>query len=172
MKHLVYLGLGTNLGDRLANLVAARRALEPVVHILKASPIYETAPWGFPEQPDFLNQVLLCETDHSPADLLLLIKTLERELGRKSNFRNGPRLIDIDILFFDDLVLKQDRLELPHPCIDERAFVLVPLADLAPDLRHPTLGRTIAELLREIDTSGVRLFVQDDLDGDVQELEN
>ena len=156
MRHTVYLGLGTNIGDRAANLEAARLELEPGVHIQAASSIYETAPWGYLDQPDFLNQVLIGETSLEPAHLIVFIKQLEREAGRQPTFRNGPRIIDIDILFIDDLVLSLPGLELPHPRIEERAFVLVPLAELAPNLLHPTLRRSISELLKEIDPSGVR----------------
>jgi len=158
---IVYLGLGTNLGDRLANLQAAVQALEPRVHLIQASPVYETAPWGYRDQPDFLNQVIKSETDLSPADLLGFIKQLERKLGREPTFRNGPRRIDIDILFYDDLILHEDRLQIPHPRLEKRAFVLVPLAAIAPNLRHPVLGCKIKELLEEIYASEVSLYEGD-----------
>jgi 2-amino-4-hydroxy-6-hydroxymethyldihydropteridine diphosphokinase len=164
MMHTVFLGLGTNVGDRAANLEAARLALEPGVHIQEASSIYETTPWGYIDQPDFLNQVLIGETSLEPADLLVFIKKLEREVGRRPTFRNGPRIIDVDILFIDDLVLSLPGLELPHPRIEERAFVLVPLAELAPGLLHPTLRRSISELLKETEPSGVRRLYPASLD--------
>jgi 2-amino-4-hydroxy-6-hydroxymethyldihydropteridine diphosphokinase len=158
MAHRVYLGLGSNLGNRLSNLNAAQTSLAPHLSILAASPVYETAPWGYADQPAFLNQVLLVETDLSPVDLLAVLKKAEGELGRVSTFRYGPRLIDMDILFYDDLVLETPDLVIPHPRLAERAFVLVPLADLAPDLRHHILGKTIRELLSTVDASQVHLF--------------
>ena len=160
-RSIVYLGLGSNLGDRLANLNAAVQALEPRVHLIQASPVYETPPWGYLDQPYFLNQVIKTETDLSPAELLALIKQLERELGREPTFRNGPRRIDIDILFYDDLILHEDRLQIPHPRLEKRAFVLVPLAAIAPNLRHPVLGSKIKELMEELDGSEVILYKGD-----------
>ncbi len=155
MSHIVYLGLGSNLGDRAANLAAARRALASQVRLLAASPVYETAPWGYTDQPDFLNQVLQAETDLDPFALLDHLKALELRLGRQPTFRYGPRSIDIDLLLYDDLVLETERLTLPHPELAKRAFVLVPLADLAPDLAHPALGQRVSELLAAVDRSGV-----------------
>jgi 2-amino-4-hydroxy-6-hydroxymethyldihydropteridine diphosphokinase len=154
----VYLALGTNLGDRIANLQAAITALPPFVRLLACSSVYETAPWGFTDQPAFLNQALAGETDLSPADLLVHLKNLESTLGRTPTFRYGPRQIDIDILFYDDLVLETPTLILPHPRLHERAFVLVPLADIAPNLQHPRLGKSIRGLLAEVDRTGVELF--------------
>jgi 2-amino-4-hydroxy-6-hydroxymethyldihydropteridine diphosphokinase len=150
--------LGTNLGDRLANLQAAQAALAPQVSILAASPVYETAPWGYRDQPAFLNRVVQAQTGLSPVDLLLHLKHIEVTLGRKPNFRNGPRLIDLDILFYADLVLDTPDLVIPHPRLAERAFVLIPLADLAPGLRHPVFGLTIRELLQSVDQQGVSLY--------------
>lgn len=147
MPHAIYLALGTNLGDRPANLRAALAALEPRVRIEAESRIYETPPWGFLDQPAFLNMALRAETDLSPADLLTFLKTLETDLGRAPTFRNGPRLIDIDILFYDDLVLDTPPLVIPHPRLHERDFVLVPLADIAPDFIHPLLHQSIRALL-------------------------
>jgi 2-amino-4-hydroxy-6-hydroxymethyldihydropteridine diphosphokinase len=158
MSHIVYLGLGTNQGDRLANLQAARLALAPSVRLLAASPIYETEPWGFLEQPAFLNQALKAETGLPPLDLLAYLKDLELQLGRQPNFRYGPRLIDIDILLYDDLALCLPGLEIPHPRLAARSFVLVPLVDLAPDLHYPGNGHTLEELLEQAGRAGVRLF--------------
>ncbi len=158
MSHIVYLSLGTNVGDRVANLRTAREALLPVVRIDQASPVYETEPWGYADQPAFLNQVVRGETDLSPQSLLAGLKALEVRLGRQPNFRYGPRLIDLDILFYDAAQLASDRLVLPHPRLAERAFVLVPLADLAPDLVHPGSGKTVREMLAAVDRSGVRAY--------------
>jgi 2-amino-4-hydroxy-6-hydroxymethyldihydropteridine diphosphokinase len=153
----IYLALGTNLGDRLANLRAAIAALPPAVRVARESPVYETPPWGIADQPAFLNMVLEAETDRAPLALLEYLKGLETRLGRQPGLRYGPRLIDLDILFYDDLVLDTPPLVIPHPRLHERAFVLVPLAYLAPDLRHPP-GGTVRELLAKVDTAGIRLY--------------
>lgn len=145
--HTVYLGLGANLGDRAATLVAARGRLAPDVQVLACSSLYETAPWGVLEQPPFLNAVCQAQTALSPTALLAYLKAREDELGRVPSFRWGPRAIDIDILLYDDLVLNAEQLTVPHPRLHERAFVLVPLKELAPELRHPVIGRTVRELV-------------------------
>jgi 2-amino-4-hydroxy-6-hydroxymethyldihydropteridine diphosphokinase len=154
---IAYLGLGSNLGDRRDNLSAAVTGLPPAATVLRASSIYQTEPWGYLEQPAFLNQVLEVETRLSPVDLLTALKRLEASLGRQATFRYGPRLIDLDILLYDQLVLDQPDLVIPHPQLAQRAFVLVPLAELAPDLRHPRLGASMTELKNRIDLSGVKL---------------
>ncbi len=154
----LYLALGTNLADRFANLQAALAALPPAVKILQSSPIYETEPWGVTDQPAFLNMVIQGETRLSPTDLLSHLKRLEKDLGRLPSIRYGPRLIDIDILFYNELVLNSPELTIPHPHLQERAFVLVPLADLIPDLLHPVLHRPIRTLLKEVDTTGVKRY--------------
>ena len=154
--HTVYLALGTNLGDRLANLEQARLALGVKMRILNCSKVYETPPWGYLDQPAFLNQVIQAETNLSPDDLLAFLKRLESELGRRPTLRYGPRLIDLDILFYDNLILETPDLILPHPRIPGRAFVLVPLAEIAPVLRHPLTSQTVLEMLAECDTQGIQ----------------
>ena len=151
----VYLALGTNLGDRMDNLRRAIAALSPSVKVTALSSVYETPPWGYADQPAFLNMALAAETDLEPLALIAFLKKLETDLGREKTFRNGPRLIDMDILFYDDLVFDQADLVIPHPRLHERAFVLVPLNDVAPDRMHPVLKRTVRDLLKDVDTKGV-----------------
>ncbi len=151
----IYLALGSNLGNRAANLQAACRALSPQVLIERISPIYETEPWGYTDQPPFYNQVLRARTEMEPQALLRFVKQLETQLGRQPSVRYGPRCIDIDILFYADQILDTPELCLPHPRLHERAFVLVPLADLAPALIHPRLEQTVQELCQGLDCSSV-----------------
>ncbi len=158
MTETVFLALGTNLGDRVENLRAALQALLPIVDLRAASPVYETPPWGFADQPAFLNMVVRAETDLEPTALLRELKRIEAELGRQPSFRYGPRLIDLDILFYDQQAFELVALTVPHPRLHERAFVLVPLADLAPDLRHPLLGKTVAELLAGVERGDIHPF--------------
>jgi 2-amino-4-hydroxy-6-hydroxymethyldihydropteridine diphosphokinase len=155
---LIYISLGTNLGDRMVNLRLARAALPPDIQVIVYSSIYETEPWGYPDQPSFLNQVVKAQTSLSAPALLAALKVIERNLGRRPTFRYGPRLIDLDILLYGTLVLDTPMLTIPHPRLMERAFVLVPLAELSPDLVHPILGKTIREVLSQVGDQGVKLF--------------
>ncbi len=157
-RKTVFLALGTNLGERKKNLDEAIAHLPPAVKVIKKSPIYETAPWGVTDQPQFLNMVVEGETALSPEKLLEKLKRLEKRMGRIPTFRYGPRLIDLDILFYDDVVIDSPALTIPHPLMHERAFVLVPLYDLAPDWVHPVLGKTVAALLKNIDSTGVKRY--------------
>jgi 2-amino-4-hydroxy-6-hydroxymethyldihydropteridine diphosphokinase len=166
----VYLGLGSNLGQREANLARAISAIggldQPFdsaqgerVELLRVSSIYETAPWGYTEQPPFLNCVVEAETTLPPHLLLQSVQELEKAMARKPGIRYGPRLIDVDILLYGSLTIDQPNLQIPHPRIPERAFVLIPLAELAPVLVHPTLQLLIAELARRVDgKEGVKLW--------------
>ncbi len=160
--HTTYLSLGTNQGDQAANLQAALDALAPQVTLLAVSPIYQTPPWGVTDQPDFLNLAVQAETALPPLDLLQHLKQIEAQVGRTASYRWGPREIDIDILLYDDLILESEILTIPHPRLHERAFALLPLADLNPNLSHPVLGRTIAQLLVELDKNSIKLYRADD----------
>ncbi|HBM11473.1 MAG TPA: 2-amino-4-hydroxy-6-hydroxymethyldihydropteridine diphosphokinase [Rhodospirillaceae bacterium] len=146
----VYLALGGNLGDRHLSLRTAIERLQEHVAIDQQSGIYETAPMYVADQPAFLNMVVSGVTDLTPLALLDFLKRLESEIGRVPSVVNGPRQIDLDILFYGDTVLDSDRLTLPHPRIAERAFVLVPLCDIAPDLIGPTENRSISVLLAQV----------------------
>ncbi|GAB4481533.1 MAG: 2-amino-4-hydroxy-6-hydroxymethyldihydropteridine diphosphokinase [Anaerolineales bacterium] len=160
-KHIVYLAFGSNLGDRLANLQQALRSLPPAVEVEVESSVYETPPWGILDQPPFYNQVVRAVTELSPHALLDYLKQIEQRLGRTETIRNGPRTIDIDILFYDNLEMDTPLLGLPHPRMEGRAFVWVPLAEIAPNLVHPKLGKTAAQVVENLDCSGIfRLAVQ------------
>jgi 2-amino-4-hydroxy-6-hydroxymethyldihydropteridine diphosphokinase len=151
MTNFVFLGLGSNLGDRKALLDKALELItESVGPVITSSGIYETEPWGFKTGTDFLNMVVQVHTDLNPAELLTNLALIENKLERKrSNRRYVSRTIDIDILLYGKKVINRPDLKIPHPLIQERRFVLVPLCDLAPELVHPVINKTIAELLRE-----------------------
>ncbi|MEJ5240086.1 MAG: 2-amino-4-hydroxy-6-hydroxymethyldihydropteridine diphosphokinase [Anaerolineales bacterium] len=152
----IFLSLGTNLGDRLENLRRALECIAAQVHILQLSSVYETPPWGYTEQPAFLNLVLRAETELEPQALLDFLKSCEKKLGRQPSFRYGPRLIDLDILAYEDRIVETPNLILPHPHLHERAFVLVPLCEIAPDWKHPRLGQRAIELLAACDPTDIR----------------
>ena len=158
-EHVIYLALGTNLGDRSANLKQAIAALTPQMEVKAKSPVYETPPWGFEDQPKFLNQVIKATTYLDPEPLLKHLKRLEVALGRKESFLNGPRLIDIDLLFYNNLVVDKPSLVIPHPRLHERGFVLLPLMDLAPDLVHPVKKKSVREMLALCNVEGIEKFV-------------
>lgn len=143
---VVLIALGSNLGDREGHLVAALETVTRLVRVDGASQVYETEPWGYSDQPRFLNAVIKGTTGLVPLDLLAGLKHIENELGRTATFRNGPRVIDLDVLAYGRWVFRSTRLELPHPRMHERFFVLQPLCDVAPEWRHPALGFTAAEM--------------------------
>jgi 2-amino-4-hydroxy-6-hydroxymethyldihydropteridine diphosphokinase len=150
----VYLALGSNLGDRQQTIEKAVSILAPEVEVERLSSLYRTQPEGFREQPLFLNAALKGRTALSPRELLSRAQRVEGALGRRASFRNAPRPIDIDILLYDDRVIDSPDLVIPHPRMSERAFVLVPLAEIAPHLRHPGTGLTVIEILSRLRRSG------------------
>lgn len=155
-----YLGLGANLGDREANI---NKALVEIVRtgkcrLTRISSIYETEPVGIREQPNFLNAVAEVETEMAPLELLATLRDAERGIGREKTFKWGPRLIDIDILLYGKQSLSEENLEIPHPEMHRRAFVLTPLAEIAPTVTHPILGLTARKMSDDIGSEGIREY--------------
>lgn len=146
----VFIALGSNLGDREANLREAQAAIVSAVAILARSSVHETGPQYVVDQPPFLNMVLRGTTSLEPEALLSFLQNIEKNLGRKPSRRFGPRLIDLDILYHGDKISNNQHLVLPHPRIAERNFVLLPMAEIAPERRHPVTGKTTAEMLEAL----------------------
>ncbi|SHJ59674.1 2-amino-4-hydroxy-6-hydroxymethyldihydropteridine diphosphokinase [Bacteroides stercorirosoris] len=150
----VYFGLGTNLGDKEQNLrLAVQHIEERIGKVVSLSAFYATAPWGFASDNTFLNAVVCVETSLPPLEILSVTQSIEKEMGRTHKSVNGvysDRVIDIDLLLYDDLVLDTPTLKLPHPLMQERRFVMEPLAEIAPDVMHPVLGKTLGNIYRDL----------------------
>jgi 2-amino-4-hydroxy-6-hydroxymethyldihydropteridine diphosphokinase len=159
--HLVYLALGSNLGDRQAHLTAALISLSENIEIQAVSSIYETEPVGYVDQPQFFNIACYGYTSLSAQELLVTAKAIESQQGRQATIRNGPRVIDIDILMYDDQVLTQENLTIPHPRMRQRAFVLIPLAEIASAAHDPVSSHTINELLHHIEPDKITKVATD-----------
>lgn len=157
------IALGSNLGDSKANLNSALSILDQTtgIRVQTCSSYYHTAPIG-PAQPDFLNACAILQVELTPQDLLKNLLRIEQHFGRIRRERWGPRTLDLDILLFEDLILSTPELHIPHPCMTERAFVLVPLAEIAPEWIEPVSGEAIAQLVKKIDCSGVTLSIKQD----------
>ncbi len=147
---IVYLGIGSNLGDRHKNCLRAIELLrQNGLVVTKQSSMHETEPWGVTQQPGFINMTVEVVTDLAPLKLLELFKKIEKDIGRQDTTKWGPRIIDLDILLYDDIILKTDSLIIPHPLMHEREFVLGPLSEIAGDFIHPVLKKSITDLLKE-----------------------
>ncbi len=148
---VVYIGIGSNLGNRRENCLHAIELLQKKgIIVTKRSSLYETEPWGVKDQPRFINMAVEIDTSLEPKELLKILKNIEKELGREKSSKWGPRIIDLDILLFDDIILNKDNLKIPHPLMHKRDFVLRPLCEIAPDVYHPLLKMRMYELMQKI----------------------
>ncbi|MBI5203665.1 MAG: 2-amino-4-hydroxy-6-hydroxymethyldihydropteridine diphosphokinase [Nitrospirae bacterium] len=144
----IYIGIGSNIGNREENCRKAIKLIkENGIAVKKESSMHETEPWGVKDQPKFINMAIEIETNKKPEDLLGILKNIENQMGRTESVKWGQRIIDLDILLYDDLILETPHLEIPHPFMHEREFVLRPLVEIAPDKKHPVIGKTIKEML-------------------------
>ena len=158
-KVTVHIALGSNLGNRAVNLANARKRLTEFIEEMRCSSIYETPPWGVLDQPHFLNQVVKGTTTLSPLRLLDRLKTIEQAMGREETVRFGPRVIDLDILLYGGRIINYRRLQVPHPRMLERAFVMLPLAELSPGLVIPGKCMPVEDILANLDITGITLFM-------------
>jgi 2-amino-4-hydroxy-6-hydroxymethyldihydropteridine diphosphokinase len=155
---IAYIGIGSNLGNRRENCLLAIELLrEKGIIVLKQSSLYETEPWGMKDQPRFINMAIQIETSLEPSELLTVLKDIEKKIGRGKSSKWGPRTIDLDILLFDDIILNEDNLTIPHPLMHERDFVLRPLSEIAPDIHHPLLKLSIRELMQQFHKKSQKL---------------
>lgn len=145
-----FIGIGSNIGDRIKNCRKSISLLSEKVRIVKQSSFYKTKPWGKPDQEPFINFVVEIETELAPRNLLKFLKKIESKMGRTMTVRWGPRVIDLDILYYDNRVIKEDGLMIPHQYLHERLFVLAPLFEIAPDLYHPILKKGVSEILSSL----------------------
>ena len=147
----VYIGIGSNIGDRRANCMHAVKLMnESGIMVTKESSLYETKPWGLKEQPMFINMAVIAETDLPPERLLTVLKCIEKKMGRKETACWGPRCIDLDILFYEDSIITEKDICIPHPLLHQREFVLLPLSEIAPDKWHPVFKKTVRQLTEEL----------------------
>ncbi len=158
------------MGNRLEFLQNAINELPPKIKPLRASSVYESEAWGYTDQGKFLNMALEAETELSPQELLIAVKQIEKVVGRRETFKNGPREIDIDILFYDRLEMHAEKFNIPHSDIPNRSFVLTPLAELIPDFPHPALGSTILDLQDQLGEGGSELTLYPE--GKLIEIQN